>query len=308
MIRRLRILLLGGSGFLSGTLARVAVAAGHDVTVITRGRRPVTPGLTALVADRSDRAAFAASVESMPGMWDLVVDGIPYHAEDALQDVAVFSGRAARLVFVSTDFVYHPARRTNPQSEDAADDAYATAGYGGEKRRAELALMEHACADLPWTILRPAHIYGPGSHPGCLPLHGRDPELIAHLRAGRALKLVAGGRFLQQPVFAPDLARVILDVACRPKAVERVFNVAGPDVIPARVYYEILGDLLGCAVRIEDVPTADFLAVHPDKAPLCCERVYDLTALSAAGVALPSTPLAEGLRQLLVDLSVGQRG
>ena len=73
-------------------------------------------------------------------------------------------------------------------------------------------------------------------------------------------------------------------------------------MIPSRVYSEIWGDLIGCAVRIEDVATDEFLAAFPDKAPFGCQRFYDLSVLRAAGVALPATPMAEGLRSLLVAI------
>ncbi|NQX00440.1 hypothetical protein HQ447_07250, partial [bacterium] len=42
----LRILIIGGSGFVSGTLARMAVARGYAVTVVTRGQRAVPAGVT----------------------------------------------------------------------------------------------------------------------------------------------------------------------------------------------------------------------------------------------------------------------
>ncbi|MDP6453177.1 MAG: FtsX-like permease family protein, partial [SAR202 cluster bacterium] len=50
---------------------------------------------------------------------------------------------------------------------------------------------------------------GPGSLLGCLPEHGRDPELIEKLQAGDTLRLVGGGHFLQQPIYAEDLAEMV---------------------------------------------------------------------------------------------------
>jgi len=298
-----RLLILGGSGFLSGTLARVALAQGWAVTTVTRGQRPVTAGATPVQADRQDRAGFARSLAALDGTWDLVVDAIPFTPDDARQDVAVFTGRTGRLVFVSTDFVYDPRQRSNPQPERAA--SYAAGGYGGLKRGAELVLQQTAPKELPWTILRPGHIYGPGSHMGCLPLQSRNPQLIDDILARRPLQLVDGGRFLQQPVFAPDLAETILDAPHHPRAAGGIFNVVGPDIVESRDYYRVLASLLERDVTIEEVPVAQFLAENPDKAPFCCDRVYDLTALRAAGPKIPATTLANGLRQ---QLEVMRRG
>ena len=299
-----RLLILGGSGFLSGTLARTALEQGWAVTVVTRGQRPVPHGAVAVKADRQDRSAFAKNLAAVGGTWDLVVDAIPFTPEDAKQDVDVFAGRTGRLVFVSTDFVYDPGRRANPQPEKAR--CYAAGGYGGLKRAAETVLEQTAPEALPWTILRPGHIYGPGSHMGCLPLQSRNPQLIDDILARRPLRLVGGGRFLQQPVFAPDLAETILDTVRHPRAAGGIFNVAGPDIVESREYYRVLGALLDRDVAIEEVPVAEFLAAHPDKAPFCCDRVYDLTALRAAGPKVPATLLSSGLRQQL-ETNTGSR-
>jgi len=296
----LRILIIGGSGFVSGTLARIALARGCSVTVVTRGQRSVPPGVEVVTVDRNERDQFEKKITALGLDWDLVVDAIAYQAEDAMQDLRVFSGLAKRLVLISTDFVYDPLLRKNPQSEQ--DAAYLTDGYGGRKREAELILEQAEKDALPWTILRPSHIYGPGSLFGCLPLHGRDPELITHLLAERPLQLVGGGDFLQHPIFAPDLAETILEVATAPKAAGRIFNVAGPEVLKSSGYYRELGSLLDRDITIEEVPLAGYLAAHPDKAPFCCNRVYDLSALRDAGIKLPSTSLRSGLAQQLESI------
>jgi len=271
----------------------MAVARGHEVTVVTRGQRPAPSGVDVVKVDRNNREEFAKRIAALRTDWDLVVDAIPYTPDDALQDVEVFAGRARRLVFISTDFVYDPKAKKLPQSEH--DAVFTAEGYGGQKRLAEIVLEETARETLPWTILRPSHIYGPGSLPGCLPLHGRDSLLVESILQGRPLKLVGGGRFLQHPIYAPDLAEVILSAAGQPAA-GGTFNVAGPDVLESRVYYQLLGRLLGREVLIEEVPVAGFLEEHPEKAPFCCDRSYGLSALKGSGLHLPATSLENGLR------------
>ena len=83
-----RILIIGGSGFVSGTLARLARDQGCEVWTVTRGQKPVPRGVTALRADRKDQAAFKAAVTGAGTRWDLVVDCIGYEVEDMLQDLA----------------------------------------------------------------------------------------------------------------------------------------------------------------------------------------------------------------------------
>ena len=296
----LKVLIIGGSGFLSGTLARTARDAGHDVWVLTRGQRPVPEGVTALVADRKDAAAFAGAVEGAGVDWDLAVDCIGYQPVDARQDIEVLSPRAGHLVFISTDFVFDPARRAFPQPFD--NPHYQSEGYGGGKRGCELELLGADTGDMRWTVLRPCHIDGPGSQLGCLPGHVRDAGLIARLRAGEPLRLVGGGHFLQQPILACDLAELALS-ACGNDLVHRgIYCSVGPDIIESRRYYEIIAGMLGVGLEVEEVRVSDALAEHPEWAPFLCHRIYDLSPLRLAGLKVPNTPIAAALREHVESL------
>jgi len=289
------LLIIGGSGFVSGTLARTAISVGWSVWVVTRGQRELPCGVTALVADRHDHAAFENAIRSANRRWDLVVDCIGYEPADQKQNVSVFRALAKHLVFISTDFVFDPARRTFPQPEDATH--YAMNGYGGNKRLSELELLNADTGDLRWTILRPCHIYGPGSQLGCLPLHGRDPKLIEKIRSGIPLQLVGGGHFLQQPIFARDLANVILSIAGNTKVNKQIFCAAGPEIIESREFYRIIAETLGVDLKMEEVSVTQHLAAHPDSAPFLCHRIYDLSKMRTEGLTVPATPVRDGLRE-----------
>ncbi len=295
------ILVIGGSGFLSGTVAALALAHGHSVWTITRGQKPGIPGTHRLIADRKDPSAFAETIKGARTEWDLVIDCIAYDPADIRQDLAVLEAVAGHLIFVSTDFVYDPTRRRFPQNEDS--DFYLTEGYGGLKRRCELELVSANAGEMRWSILRPSHIYGPGSLPGCLPLHGRDPRLVERLRAGEPLKLVGGGRFLQHPIFAGDLAQVMLGMSGNDATYGRIFCVAGPDIIESLTYYRIIADLLRVKLAVESVDVDWYLKDNPGAAPFMCHRFYDLQRLRDAGIALPATPLTRGLEQQIAGLS-----
>ena len=302
----MNLLIIGGSGHVSGAVARAALALDHDVWVITRGQRPVPEGVTSLIADRHDDEAMHGVVAEQDVKWDLVVDCICYDVPAVQQDLALFRDRARQFVLVSTDFVYDPARRKFPQPEDA--EYYVTGdggslSYGGKKRLCELELIQADTGDMDWTIVRPCHIYGPTSELGCLPLHGRDPNLIDKLRAGEPLQLIGGGHFLQQPILADDLAQTILSIAGNDNACGKVFNTAGPDILESWQYYRIIADVLGVALTVEEVPVKAYLAENPDKAPFLCHRICDLGSLEACGLSVPSTPIEAGLRMHVQALS-----
>ena len=290
-----KILIIGGSGFVSGTLARTALAQDFETWVLTRGHRPVPDGAHSLVADRRDPNAFVRAIQEAETDWDLVVDCIGYQPEDVVQDISAFRKRTPHLAFVSTDFIFDPTNRRLPQTEES--EHYATSGYGGNKRLCELELQNADCGDMAWTGVRPCHIYGAGSLLGCLPAHGRDADLIDRLRKGEVLNLVGGGHFLQQPILAGDLCRLLLSLHRNVATYNRIFCAAGPDIAESRSYYQIVADILGVELQVNEIPVDAYLAKNPNSAPFLCHRIYDLTQLKASGAHVPATSLEEGLRQ-----------
>lgn len=287
----MKLLILGGSGFLSGTIARRALALGWEVHCLTRGRRPLPTGVHPVVADRQDIPAATAALNAASDHWDAVIDCIAYNPAEIRQDLQWFTGRCGRFVFISTDFVYDPDRRRFPQPIDSpllSDDT-----YGGNKSRCEQILRDSAGLD--WTIFRPCHIYGPGSLLGCLPRHGRDEKLIDRLRQRQPLTLIGGGHFLQQPIFAPDLASLILAACANPRSIRQTYPAAGPQIAESVHYYHILADALRVPLEIIDLPVGEYLNSNPLDRPFLCHRIYDLSPLSEHGLPTPATPLEEGL-------------
>jgi nucleoside-diphosphate-sugar epimerase len=277
------------------------LSQGHQVHVVTRGQRPIPPSAIPIQVDRHNQSAFGEAIAAASKTWDLVVDCIGFLPADVRQDVDCFRKRAEHLVFISTDFVYDPARRRFPQSEES--EHFVTADdYGGNKRRCELELMKADTGKMAWTILRSCHIYGPGSQLGCLPEHGRDPQLIASLKAGTPLRLVGGGHFLQQPLCVADMVDLILSIPSAPRARGEIFCVAGPDIIESRRYYQIIADVLGVELKIEETPVATYLASHPDSAPFLCHRICDLAKLQSAALHAPRTDIESGLRNHVLSL------
>jgi nucleoside-diphosphate-sugar epimerase len=289
----LKTLIIGGSGFLSGTLVRCALREGHRVWTLTRGQRALPDGATPIIADRKDRAAFSSAIAAAQTSWDLVVDCIGFSAGDAAQDIECFTGRAAAFVFISTDCVITPIDR--PWKIDETYSRFHDSPYGRGKRDAEEIFLS-AGSKLPWTILRPCHIYGPGSQLGCIPIAARDPQLLPKLLRHEPITLVGAGHFLQHPVFAEDLWKMSTSCLGNPRCLRQIYFSPGPDIVESRVYYHHIADHLGVSLAINEVAIADHLRENPGNIHFCCHRVYDTTRAAAHGLTVPATPLRDGLK------------
>lgn len=298
----MKLLMIGGSGGLSGCLARRAMEQGHEVWAVTRGKRPLPEGVHSICADRGDEEQFRLALLGQGMKWDAALDCICMKASHAQQDLAVLPEVTGRLVVISTDSVYDPLHKEVPQAENT--DYYERGeDYAGNKRRMEEVFLKDKTSGFCWTIFRPGHIYGPGFMLGCFPEHSRQPELLDHIRAGRPLRLVGGGKYLTQPIFVEDLAQCMLDCLDQQGTFNEIFCIGGPAAVPNREYYELIGKITGHPVTFQEIPEKGYREAHPEYSGHLCDRSYSLDKLKHAGVKLPGTSLEEGLRNHITWLN-----
>ena len=296
----MKLLIIGGSGQLSGRLAEMAVSQGHEVWAVTRGSKPLPAGIHPLVADRGNDAALRSALSSAKIRWDAAIDCICMNAAHARQDLAVVAEFTARLAIVSTDSVYDPYHKTVPQTEEAA--CYMQdGGYGHHKRQMEEVFLQEGGA-VAWTIFRPGHIFGPGFKLGCFPEHSRQDGLLDHIRAGKPLRLVGGGKYLIHPIYVDDMAQALLDCLDNPRTHREIYCIGCPKPVTNAAYFALIGAIVGRDVTIEEIPEESYLAAHPVYSGHLCQRSYDLSKLRNAGVPLPGTTLEEGLRRQIAWL------
>jgi 2'-hydroxyisoflavone reductase len=168
----LRILILGGTGFIGPHQVRCALARGHKVTLFNRGREPDAWNgqVEELTGDRN-----TGDLTALEGRdWDVCIDDpttLPFWVRDAGK---VLAGKVGQYVFISTISVY---------ASDAApaDESAALAPYKGQDPMAEtMATLSASKGELygplkavseaearrqfgaATTIIRPGLIAGPG--------------------------------------------------------------------------------------------------------------------------------------------------
>ncbi|MDX8354560.1 NAD-dependent epimerase/dehydratase family protein [Cognatiyoonia sp. IB215182] len=167
----MRILIVGGTGFLGKASSNAAIAAGHEVTVMTRSGAHVANGAATLIADREE------PLPDLRGQFDAVIDTCAY-APDMVERLAAAIG-AVHYVLVSSISVYDDM--STPQFDETAHAPTATeddlalaaraepslrataepygASYGRLKRACEIAA--HAAFAGQCTHIRLGLIVGP---------------------------------------------------------------------------------------------------------------------------------------------------
>jgi uncharacterized protein YbjT (DUF2867 family) len=226
----MRLLVVGGSGFLGGYVLREAARRGHQVLALARspaaarsvsgcGAQPLAGDLDD--ARHLDEAFAAARCEALVCLASLGHGhgpGIVAAAEEA---------GIPRAVFVSTTAVtttLHPPTR---QVRLVAEQQIRGCG-------------------LDWTILRPTMIYGAAGDRNL-------SRLLRLLSRSPVLPVPAAGGCLHQPVHVADVAAAVLAAVQRPAA-GSLYNVAGPEPLPFTELLRTCARAVGSRTRLVPIP------------------------------------------------------
>ncbi len=229
--KKMRILILGGTGFTGPHQVDYALARGHTVTLFNRGKEPnAWPGrVEELIGDRN-----TGNLKALEGReWDVCIDNpttLPFWVRDAGR---VVGGKVGQYIFISTISVY--ASNAQPTDETAALLAYAgkdamaetteTVQASNRRLYGPLKAVSEQEAERQFpnaaTIIRPGLIVGPGD----------DTDRFTYwpVRLSRRGEVLAPGDGSDPVQFidARDLAEWTIRMA--ETRTLGVFNATGPD-------------------------------------------------------------------------------
>src|SRR5262245_43614158 len=262
----MRVLLLGGSGLLSGAALRAFLGAGHDVSVVSRGERPLAGSgpVEHLRADRRVPSALRAVLEGQ--RFDLTVDFLAFDGGDVERLLAVPGFEPGRLVTISSGQVYLVTASPQPPFREADADAPLMAepaagtrdhgewAYGMGKRAAEAALSRaRAATGLHALALRLPVVHGEQDRDNSRRLWA----WIERMLDGGAILLPEDGRQLVRFVYTGDVAAALLVLATATAwPAEPALNLAQPEETTLREFLERVAALVGVTPRFVSVDRA----------------------------------------------------
>lgn len=234
-----KILVTGGTVFVSRYIAEYYVAKGFDVYVLNRNTKEQSSGVTLIEANRHHLGEILYKYR-----FDTIID-TAYTANDvellldALKDYDNY-------ILISSSAVY-PEYASQPFKEDSAlaQNKY-WGNYGTNKIEAELALLKR---NPNAYILRPPYLYGQMNN-----LY-REAFVFDCALADRKFYLPNKGDMKLQFFHINDLCRFI-DILIKVKPAQHIFNVGNKESITIRKWVELCYDVVG--------KQATFMNVHKD--------------------------------------------
>lgn len=246
---RKQVLVIGGTYFAGRVFSILSSRgeAGRDdlhLHLVNRGRYPLRglPNISQYVCERHDTAALAAVLPEEL-VFDAVVDFCAYEPDDIAPVIAALSGRIRQYIFISTSSVYEPGDGAKKTEDDPVLQTFAegaVAEYMAKKCMLETELRD-ACArsGIPFTILRPAFIYGP------LNYAPRESYYVQLIAAGKPVPVPTDASARFSFVYVYDVADLISLCIGNARAYNEVFNLAAPEEETYASYMQTLGQCSG---------------------------------------------------------------
>jgi nucleoside-diphosphate-sugar epimerase len=253
----MKVLVAGASGVIGRPLLPLLESAGHEVVGLARTSRPGV-----LAVDALDRSAVAAAVrEVAPDAVVNMLTAIPARlnprrmtAEFAVTNRLRTEGTrnlvdAARAVGVRRIIAQGLAYAYDPAGAGLADEdapLWRRPPAAFASSLAALRELEASTTAAGGTVLRPGHLYGPGT------MFAADGSFVADIRAGK-IPLVGDGGSVFSFVHVDDVASAVL--AALEHDVPGVLNVVDDEPAPLREWLPAVAEMLG-APRPRRMPKA----------------------------------------------------
>jgi len=251
----MKVLFIGGTGFISTAVSRMAIERGTELYLLNRGiRSSEIRGAHQLTGDIHNPESMRNALKDLK--FDVVVDWIAFTPEDIERDLKVFRGRTKQFVFISSASAYQkPVVNYIITESTPLKNPYWD--YSRNKIACEDLLMKvYREEDFPVTIVRPSYTYntylpvaigGFGSY-----------TLADRLLKGKPIIAHGDGTSLWVNTHAEDFAKGFLGLLGNEKAIGQAFHITSDEVLTWNQIYQTIADGLGVEAKIIHIPT-DFI-------------------------------------------------
>lgn len=233
----MRLLISGGTIFVSKYLTKYFIEKNHEVYVLNRGTRQQVPGANLIKADRHQLKNQLKNYH-----FDAVIDVCAYNQND-VRDLLKALNSFDNYLLISSSAVYP---KTNPQPfSEEQDVGYNTIwqDYGINKIKAEQELLSQV---LNAYIIRPAYIYGPMQN------IYHEPFVFECALKKRKFYIPNDGSMKLQFIHVDDIARMIEKIITSQPS-NQVFNAGNRELVSIKEFVSLCYQIVNTPLEIINV-------------------------------------------------------
>ena len=241
----MKILFIGGTGFISTACTELAVARGFHVTLLNRSQRALIPGTQTIVADIHDSAAVGNALAGTT--WDSVVDFIAYTPADIESRLALLKGKTGQFIFISSASAYQKPL-TDYLVTESTPLANPLWDYSRNKIVCEERLIRAYREEaFPATIIRPSLTYGNFIVPLAINSWLKSFTAVDRMRKGQPLIVPGDGLTLWTITHNSDFAKGLVGLLGHPGSIGHAFHITSDEALTWDQIYRMTAEAAGVA-------------------------------------------------------------
>lgn len=258
----MKVLFIGGTGIISAACTRLAAERGIQLTLLTRGKRPVDIPASArtVIADIDNAADPLKDME-----FDAVVDWIAFTPAQVERDIELFRGRTRQYIFISSASAYQ-----RPVSHYLITESTPLANpywqYSRDKIACEDRLMRaYREEGFPITIVRPSLTYGDTQVALAVNSWAKSYTVMDRMRKGKKVIVPGDGTSLWVITHNTDFAKGLVGLLGLEQAIGHAFHITSDEVMCWDQFYRITAEAAGAEPKLVHIPSEFIGACAPDK-------------------------------------------
>lgn len=252
----MKILFIGGTGTISSACSELAIARGHDLFLLNRGKseRRASAEATILHGDIRDKQSVLDALGTHN--FDVVVDWVAFTTDHIELDIELFQGRCQQFVFISSASAYQTPPRSLPVVESTPlHNPFWE--YSRHKIACEERLIKaYRETDFPITIVRPSHTYDKTR----LPFFGRW-AVLDRMKRGLPVIVHGDGTSLWTLTHHQDFAKGFMGLLGNDQTIGEQFHITSDEVLTWNQIFAINAQILGVTPNIVHIPS-DLIAAY----------------------------------------------
>ena len=248
----MKVLFIGGTGNISTSCTREALARGFEMHHLNRGMTasPFGDRVTVHRADVKDRDSVKDALRGQH--FDVIVDWLVWTKDDIEADIQMFKGMTAQYIFISSASVYHkPPRHYMLTEGSPLYNPYWPMSQ--RKIECEQRLREAYVRDgFPMTIVRPSHTYSDGWFPSTF---GKGFTVPQRMLDGKEIIVHGDGTSLWTLTHSDDFALGFVGLLGNPDAIGETFHITTDEVVTWNQVHYHMAAALGVTPKIVHIPS-----------------------------------------------------